>query len=114
MNIKDLAIIKPEKKVVKLKDAEGKEHNVDVYMKPLPFHLTLREQNKEDEDGMADLVAARVAHCICDEDGNPIFTKEQVKGTAEKSISAEMAITLTNLVSEFNGMSEKKGKHQKT
>lgn len=112
MNLQEIAAIKPEKKTIKLIDQQGDEHAVDIYLKPLSFQLSLRSQNKDDEDGLADVIAERVAFCVCDEKGESIFKKDQIKGTAENSIRSDIAMALMSAVSEFNGFDEKKTEPQ--
>lgn len=108
MKLDDIAKVKPEKVVVKLSDTDGVEHDVDVYLRPLSFQLILREQDEENEDGLAEIIASRIAYSVCDENGKQLYTKEQCLGTAEQSLRSDIVLALAQAVGDFNGLSEKK------
>ena len=96
----------------KLQAIEVPEWGGSVFIRP----VTLEEQGK-----LADLgakhekssAAARIKHCtlsllqwtVCDEDGNPLFTAEDLAGLMTKS-SASAFLRLQDAVLKFSGLTE--------
>ena len=78
MNLKDF--VKDQyikKKTLQLTD----DISVDVNLRPMPFYLFwkgLDENGNELTDDQ--LIAHRIAHCVVDDEGNPVFTYEQIIG----------------------------------
>jgi hypothetical protein len=96
----------------KLKEVEVPEWGGSVFIRP----VTLEEQGK-----LADLgakhekssAAARIRHCtlallqwtVCDEDGKPFFTAEDLVGLMNKS-SASAFLRLQDAVLKYSGLTE--------
>ena len=96
----------------KLKEVEVPEWGGSVFIRP----VTLEEQGK-----LADLgarhekssAAVRIRHCtlsllqwtVCDEDGKPLFTAEDLAGLMNKS-SASAFLRLQDAVLKYSGLTE--------
>jgi len=96
----------------KLKEVEAPEWGGSVFIRP----VTLEEQGK-----LADLgakhekssAAIRIKHCtlsllqwtVCDEEGKPLFTGEDLAGLMSKS-SASAFLRLQDAVLKFSGLTE--------
>lgn len=98
MNLKTIAQAKITKKTVDFGDG----NTADIYLKPLPFYMLW---DKVDEKGNElteeQILARRVAHCIVDEMGNPIFTYEQVLGQdPEYAVDPAICLKLSAIIGE--------------
>ncbi len=95
---------------VKLANDDG-EVEFTVFVRPLSYRSALSEiaasqQNK-------DALAARIASSICDEDGRPIFTIEDITGEADPErgpLSNDMTIALLDAISRANGLGKRKNR----
>lgn len=102
MNIRDIAQAKTEKRVIEL--AEGV--SAEVYLRPMPFYLFWDGKDENGNELSGDqLIARRIAHCIVDEEDQPIFTYEQIMGTdPEYKVHPRVTIELGNLIAEENSV----------
>lgn len=104
MNLEDILNLGPAKRVIKVVGDDGNQHDANIFLRPLSFDLIMRSAPDDDQDAVRDLLAERVSYSVCNEEGEPIFTKDQVKGTADKSLSGEIVLSLMAAVNEFNGV----------
>lgn len=78
MNLKDF--VKDQyitKKTLQLTD----DISVDVNLRPMPFYLFWKGADEHGNELTDDqLIAHRIAHCVVDDEGNPVFTYEQIIG----------------------------------
>lgn len=86
-------------------EAGGKVHKCDVYVRPLSYQSAVSElaaaANK------ADAVASRISASICDENGNPVFTAEDITGEADPDrgpMNSSLVIALLSAIGEVNGL----------
>jgi hypothetical protein len=87
--------------------ADGKAHTATVYVRKDSF--TAISSRWEQEARGSDWTANRIASCICNEAGEPVFTVDHVRGSPElghDGITAELTIALLAVISEANGMRE--------
>lgn len=87
--------------------AGGELQKATVYVRQESFVEVTKRW--EAQDTGADLVAARIAAGILKKDGTPVFTVEDVIGSAASGhgpLSAELTIVLLNAISEANGVSK--------
>lgn len=82
MNLKDF--VKDQyitKKTLQLTD----DISVDVNLRPMPFYLFWKGLDENGNELTEDqLIAHRIAHCVVDDEGNPVFTYEQIIGKDPK------------------------------
>ncbi|GGZ83309.1 hypothetical protein GCM10007161_13510 [Ignatzschineria indica] len=109
MKLEDVLNLGPVRREIEITDEDGKKHTATVFIRPLSFALVMRSEPESDKEATMDLLAERIAYSICNEKGEPIFTKEQIKGTADKSLSADLVFALMAAVNAFNNFSESKG-----
>jgi hypothetical protein len=97
------------KKEVKWK-AKGKEHTAHVWVRPLSYHSAVSEVQayNRKQDGMA----ARIAACIVNEHGQPLFTTADVMGTADPArgpFCESLTLALLALIGEVNDLGKTTG-----
>lgn len=109
MNLEDVLNLGPTKRTIEVADERGKKQSVTIFIRPLSFALVMRSEPESDKEAAMDLLAERIAYSICNETGEPIFTKDQIKGTSDKSLSADLVFVLMTAVNDFNNFSENKG-----
>ena len=102
---------------------EGDELTADVWIRPMSYHTAVKDLSAFQDGG--DIVAQRIALCVCDEDGAPVFQVSditgydkdgkpiKVKGDDGKMIergplNKELADALMLLVSEVSGLGKSK------
>lgn len=107
MNLEDIWNLGPKKQTIEISDNKGEKQSVNIYLRPLSFALVMRSAPETDPEATMDLLAERIAYSVCNEEGNPIFTKEQVKGTSDKSLGSDIVLALMTAVNSFNNFSEK-------
>jgi hypothetical protein len=78
-------------------------------------------QRWEEQERGGDLTAQRIASCICDKDGKPVFSVADVMGNPETGhgpLTATLTIVLLNAIGEVNNAtgetSEKKSARRKS
>ena len=107
MNLEDIWNLGLKKKTITVSTSDGEDQTIGVYMRPLSFALIMQTAPNEDQEAATDLLAERIAYSVCNEKGEPIFTKEQIKGTADKSLGADIVLALITAVNSFNNFSKK-------
>jgi len=98
----------PVKKEVSWRQGEV-EHKADVYVRRLSYHSTVAEIFAY--HGKTDAVAGRIAACICDEKGKPIFTPADITGESDPErgpLDAALTMALLTVIGEVNGAGEQK------
>jgi len=93
----------PIKKTITWKKGED-EHSADVYVRLLSYHSTVAELNAFSHDH-ADAVAGRIASCICDAEGKPVFKPEDITGEADPKrgpLDGNLTIALLTVIAEVN------------
>lgn len=86
-----------------------KEQKADVYVRRLSYHSTVAELLAF--SGRHDAVAGRIAACICDAEGKPIFTPEDITGEADPGrgpLDSAITIALLDVIAKANGLGELK------
>lgn len=106
--LEDVLNLGPAKRTIEITSEDGEKQIVTVFIRPLSFSLVMRSEPESDKEALMDLLAERIAYSICDESGRPLFVKEQIKGTADKSLGADLVLALMSAVNSFNNFSEKK------
>jgi hypothetical protein len=114
----------PVKKSIEWKQG-GEGYQADVYVRKLSYHSAISDA--EAITGNGDLAAARIAHCVCDAKGSPIFKISDVTGlhddgspvidddTGEPrgSLSSALGTALLVAISEVNELGKTKGRNSR-
>lgn len=108
----------PVKRVVEWTH-EGEKVEAEVWVRPMSYHTAMADVQAWQEG--KDIKAARIAGCICHEDGSPVFRvcditgidddgnpvmykNEEGKKVPRGCLSAELTNNLFNLISEVSGL----------
>lgn len=101
-----------------------KEFTFDVYVRRLSYHSAVSDVRAVGANG--DIAASRIAACIVDEAGKPVFTSADITGIQEDgtpvmvedddgnlvergALDAELAMTLMAVITEVNGLGKQTG-----
>lgn len=98
----------PVKKEITWKQGD-KEFTATVYVRKLSY-LSARSDLLA-VGGKGDAVAGRIAASICDEEGKPVFTPEDITGEADPErgpLGEELTMALLAVIGEVNGMGKPK------
>lgn len=83
----------------------GEQHTATVYVRPLSYASAVSGVRSKDH------VAARIASCICDESGVPVFTEADITGDADPDrgcLCESLTVALLAAIGEASGLHEKK------
>ena len=98
----------PVEKEIKWKQ-DGKEMVATAYVRKLSYRSAVADTKQIGKD----VVAGRIASCICDKKGMPVFTVADITGddNIERGpLNHELTIALLCAIAEVNGYTEKKTK----
>lgn len=79
------------------------ELTATVYVRPLSYLSAISDLRAI--VGKADGVAGRIAASICDEDGKPVFTPEDITGEADPergALDGNLTMALLSVIAEVN------------
>lgn len=85
------------------------EHTATVFVRRLSYSAAMTDITSSGAKDV--MVAGRIASSICDEDGNPIFTIEDVTGEADPergALSHALTMELLRVIGEVNSLGESK------
>lgn len=88
-----------------------KEVTVTVYVRPLSY-LSAKSDLLA-TGGRGDPVAGRIAASICDVDGKPVFTPEDITGEADNErgpLDGNLTMALLAVIGEVNGLGKAQAK----
>lgn len=83
----------------------GDELTATVYVRPLSY-LSARADLAA-LTGKSDGVAGRIAACICDQEGKPVFTPADITGEADPErgpLDGNLTMALLSVIGEVNGL----------
>ena len=87
-------------------EIKGKEHTATVFVRKLSY-----QSAKQDIYAMSskkgDIVAGRIASAICDKDGKPVFTVEDITGEADFErgpLDGNLTMALLNVIADVNSL----------
>lgn len=86
-----------------------KEFTATVFIRPLSY-LSAKSDLLA-MGGKGDPVAGRIAASICDENGRPVFTPEDITGEADPErgpLDGSLTMALLEAIGEINGMGKPK------
>ena len=102
---------------------EGETVRADVWVRPMSYHTAVTDVATYQSGG--DIVACRLAACVCHEDGSPVFQVSDITGINEEGepimvknedgkkvergpLNKELSDALMTLVSEVSGLGKTK------
>ncbi|MFC2974709.1 phage tail assembly chaperone family protein, TAC [Azotobacter bryophylli] len=80
-----------------------KELTATVYVRPLSYRSAVSDLSAM--SGKTDAVAGRIAACICDAKGNPVFTAADITGEADPErgpLAGNLTMALLAVIGEVN------------
>jgi len=85
----------------------GEDVSVNVYVRPLSFQSAVADMQAafgKSDDVAARMFAGRIATCIVNPDGTPVFTVDIIMGTAgeQGALSGNLARALWDVIAEVN------------
>ena len=105
---------RPVEKEIKWPAKEGNKHVATTYVRPMGFHAA--KFDILSITGKSDGVAGRIASSICDENGEPVFTPDDITGHADPdrgALDGSLTIALLVAIQEVNSLG-KESSAQKT
>lgn len=84
-------------------EIEGEKHEATVYVRRLSYLAAVHDVRAS--QGQVDGIAGRIAACICDESGKPIFRPEDITGEADPERGAlhrSLTLALLGAIGEVN------------
>lgn len=84
---------------------DGKEITATVYVRRLSYHTAVSDLKATRDK--KDMAAARIASCICDENGDQLFTAEDVTGDADPDrgpFNGNLTLALLAVIGEVNSV----------
>lgn len=96
---------RPVEKEIIWKDKNGNEHKATTYVRPMGYHTATSEVLAI--TGKIDGVAGRIAASICDENGQQVFTIEDITGVADPergALDGSLTVALLVAIQEVNSM----------
>lgn len=82
-----------------------------VYIKRISYSSAMAEMMAM--HGQKDATAVRIASSVCDKDGQPIFTVEDITGEADPQrgpLSGDLSVALLAAIAEVNGLGKSPAK----
>lgn len=92
----------PVEKEITWKQGE-QQLTATVYVRPLSYRSAVSDLSAL--SGKGDQVAGRIASCICDADGKPVFTSEDITGEADPErgpLNGNLTMSLLAAIAEVN------------
>jgi len=90
---------------------KGKEHKATTFVRPLSYNSAVSDIRSASTNG--DPVAGRIAACIVDEKGAPVFTVDDIlhgpkdsDGNHMGALDAGLTMALLQVISEVTGLGE--------
>lgn len=93
---------RPVEREIKWKQGE-QELTATVYVRPLSYKSAVSDILAM--NGRVDGVAGRIAACICDAEGKPVFTAEDITGEADPErgpLDGNLTMALLTAIGEVN------------
>jgi len=90
-------------------DQDGKEMKATTYVRKLSYISALADVRAHGD--ASDMVAGRIAACICDEKGDAVFTVEDITGEANPArgpLNHNLTVALLNVIAEVNSLGKAK------
>ena len=85
------------------------ELSATVYVRPLSYRSAVNDIKAV--SAKTEAIAGRIAACICDSEGKPIFTPEDITGEADAErgpLDGNLTMALLVVIAEVNGLGKLK------
>ncbi|HAU4359693.1 phage tail assembly chaperone family protein, TAC [Klebsiella oxytoca] len=105
---------RPVEKEIEWKQGD-EDYKATVFVRPPGYHVAM--QGIQAAAGKVDGVAAYIAAAICDENGKPVFTPEDITGEADPELGpldGPLTVALLVAIQEVNELGKVKSSAQKT
>lgn len=82
---------------------DGEEVSATVFIRPLSYKTALSDIRSAHEK--SDALAGRIASCVCDAEGNPVFTAADITGDADPErgpLDGNLTFALLQAIDEVN------------
>jgi hypothetical protein len=99
----------PVEKEISWKQGD-EEFTATVYVRPMSYRSAVEDLAAYRKN--TSVAAGRIASCICDEKGVPIFTAEDITGEADPDrgpLDGNLTVALLTVIAEVNGAGKTKG-----
>lgn len=96
---------RPVEKEINWKGKDGKEYKATTYVRPMGYHTATSDVLSI--TGKIDGVAGRIAASICDENGQQVFTVDDITGVADPdrgALDGDLTVALLVAIQEVNNM----------
>lgn len=90
-------------------ECKGEEYTATVYVRPLSYRSAVTDIRAL--SGKGDGIAGRIAACICDKEGKPVFTADDITGDADPDrgpLDGSLTMALLAAIGEVSGMGKTK------
>lgn len=87
----------------------GEDVSATVHVRQMSYHSAISDIKASSVNG--DVIAGRIASCICDKEGNAVFTPEDIIGTADPArgpLDRNLTMALLDVIGEVNGLGKSK------
>ncbi|OHV13013.1 phage tail assembly chaperone family protein, TAC [Kushneria phosphatilytica] len=94
----------PVEKEISWKQGD-EEYGATVHVRPLSYQTAMTDITSVRAGG--DVAAARIAYCICDEQGEPVFKAADITGDADPErgpLNHNLTMELLRVISEVSGL----------
>lgn len=91
------------------REIKWRDNVATVFVRPLSYKSAAAEISAMRGD--KDVLASRIASCICGEDGSPVFTPEDITGDADPErgpLDEELAMALLAAIADVSGLGKTK------
>jgi hypothetical protein len=83
----------------------GEDVTATVYVRKMSYKTAISDIKAVGNNG--DVIAGRIAACICDKEGKSIFTPEDITGDADPDrgpLDGNLTMALLEVIGEVNGL----------
>ncbi|GHB30456.1 phage tail assembly chaperone family protein, TAC [Salinicola rhizosphaerae] len=94
----------PVEKTITWKQGDD-EFTATTFVRPMSYHSAVSDIAAV--RGGGDVVASRIAACICDAEGNPVFSVADITGEADPergALNGALTMELVRVISEVTGL----------
>ncbi|KXU38709.1 hypothetical protein AXE65_12345 [Ventosimonas gracilis] len=92
----------PVKKAIEWEQG-GQTHKTEVYIRPLSWQAVYNSMSEQEGAPFSDKAAQRLAESLCDQNGQPLYSANDLTGKSGKPLLCTALITaLLNAISDVN------------
>ena len=90
-------------------EQDGEEMTATTFVRKLSYQSAVADIKASKDN--RDVVAGRIASCICDKKGKPVFTADDITGESDPErgpLNHNLTVALLVAISEVNGLGKSK------